>query len=170
MPTIKPPRISLANRLGRAITFSGLSLSELSRRCDLLSSAPIKNTGYLVSSRLRAVLEQFALPLHRFYLVPAIYRRKPLGGCFWLQLPQPRLALSEGMSPAQAEEFIASIPALGSLDLLLWYRPERFAYCFLSDPLRSALESAKITGVGFGTAKLFRSPGRRGNAEHNRCR
>src|SRR5262245_9185237 len=37
------------------------------RLTDLISSAPIRNTGYLVSPRLRAVLEQFALPPHRFY-------------------------------------------------------------------------------------------------------
>jgi hypothetical protein len=103
-------------------------------------------------------LEQFALPPHRFYPVPAIHRGKPIPGYFWLQLPQPRLRLTEAMSPTQVEERIASVPALAALDLLRLYFPERYAYCFISNPLRSALEAAKITGVRFGTAKLFRAP------------
>lgn len=41
---------------------------------DLLSSAPIINTGYLVSPRLRVELERFALPPHRFYPVPMTHR------------------------------------------------------------------------------------------------
>jgi hypothetical protein len=128
------------------------------RLTDLISSAPIRNTGYLVSDRLRAVLERFALPPHRFYPVPASYRGKPVAGYFWLQLPEPRLRLAEDTSPAVAEQMIASVPELASLDMLRFYRPPRFAYCFLSDPLRQAMEAAKIIGVRFGRAKLFRSP------------
>src|SRR5262249_3758689 len=114
---------------------------------DLLSSAPIRNTGYLVSSRLRTVLERFALPPHRFYPVPATHRGKPVGSYFWLQLPAPRLPLDEGASV----EAIRSAPGLAGLDLLRLYQPSRFAYCFLSDPLRRALESAGVTGARFGT-------------------
>ena len=124
---------------------------------DLVSSAPIRDTGYLVSGRLRAVLEEFALPPHRFYPVPASHSGKPVEGSFWLQLPGPRLALTAGMSHEAAEEMISSIPKLEPLDVLWLYRPARFASCFVSDPLRRALESAKITGIRFGTAKLFRS-------------
>ncbi len=138
--------------------FNTILIHGHARRTDLISSAPIRNTGYLVSSRLRAVLEQFALPRHRFYPVPASHRGKPVSGYFWLQLPQPQLRLTEDMSPSQVEERIASVPELASLDLLRLYIPERYAYCFISNPLRSALEAAKITGVRFGTAKLFRAP------------
>jgi transcriptional regulator with XRE-family HTH domain len=38
MPTVKPPRIPLAERLGMAVRFSGLSLSELSRRSRVAKS------------------------------------------------------------------------------------------------------------------------------------
>lgn len=126
------------------------------RLTDLLSSAPIKNTGYLVSSRLRAVLERYALPTHKLYAVPMIHRRKPVTGYFWLQLPQPRLSLDEGASADTAEAAITAAPGLAELDLLRLYRPSRFAYCFVSDPLRRAMESAGVTGVRFGTSKLFR--------------
>jgi hypothetical protein len=123
---------------------------------DLLSSAAIINTGYLVSLKLRALLEEFALPLHRFYPVPMIHRKKPVAGYFWLQLPEPTLPLTEGSSVAEAESAIIAVPDLAAVDLLRLYHPSRFAYCFVSNPLRRAMESAGITGVRFGTAKLFR--------------
>lgn len=123
---------------------------------DFLSSI-MKDTGYLVSARLRSVLEQFALPLHRFYSVPLTYRSKTVEGYCWLHLPEPRLSLTEGSSVAEAEAAITGSPELAALDLLRLYRPSRFAYCFISDALRRAMESAKITGVRFGTAKIFRS-------------
>jgi hypothetical protein len=124
---------------------------------DLLSSAAIIDTGFLVSARLRGLLEQFTLPLHRFYPVPTTYRHKPVAGYFWLQLPEPHLALTEGSSVAEAEAAITGDPELAAVDLLRVYHPSRFAYCFVSDPLRRAIESAGITGVRFGTAKVFRS-------------
>jgi hypothetical protein len=130
---------------------------------DLLSSAPIIDTGFLISSRLRAVFEEFALPPHRYYSVPMRHRNKPVAGYFWLQLPGPCLPLTEKSSVAEAEATISAASDLASLDLLRLYRPSRFSYCFVSDPLRRSMESAGITGVRFGTAKLFRAAG--GNAE-----
>jgi hypothetical protein len=127
------------------------------RLTDLLSSAPIINTGFLVSPRLRAVLEEFRLPLHCFYPVPMTHRNKPVAGYFWLQLPEPYLPLTEGSSVAEAEAAITAIPEMRELDLLRLYRPYRFAYCFVSNPLRRAMELAGITGVRFGTSKLFRA-------------
>ena len=127
-----------------------------SRLTDLLSSAAIKNTGYLVSTRLRAVLERYALPTHQFYDVPMIHGRKPVAGYFWLQLPQPVLELDERSSVDAAEAVITAAPGLSGLDLLRLYRPSRFAHCFVSDPLRRAIESAGVTGVRFGSSKLFR--------------
>src|SRR6185437_6507579 len=46
------------------------------RLTDLLSS--IIPNGYLVGPRLRALLEQFVLPPHRFYPVPMEHRNKPV--------------------------------------------------------------------------------------------
>jgi hypothetical protein len=126
---------------------------------DLLSSAPIIHSGFLVSPRLRALLEQFVLPPHRFYPVPMTHRGKTISGYCWLQLPEPHLPLTERSSVAEAEAAIRAVPELASLDLLRLYRPTRFHNCFVSDPLRRAMESAGITGVRFGTTKLFRSAG-----------
>jgi hypothetical protein len=131
---------------------------------DLVSSAPIKNTGFLVSPRLRQVLEQFALPQHRFYPVPMTHRNMPVARYCWLQLPEPRLVLTQGSSVAEAEAAISAVAELAELDLLRLYRPSRFAYCFVSDQLRRAIESTGITGVRFGTGKLFRSASTEGTA------
>lgn len=123
---------------------------------DMLSSAPIKNTGYLVSPKLRELLGRFALPPHRYYPVPMTHRGKLVAGYCWLQLPEPRLPLTEGSSVAEAEAAITAAGQAG-VDLLRLYRPSRFSYCFVCDPLRRAMEAAGVTGVRFGTAKLFRS-------------
>lgn len=147
--------------------FSTVVIHGHSKLTDLLSSAPIMNSGYLVSARLRAVLEAFALPPHRFYPVPMTHRGKSVTGYCWLQLPEPPLPLTERSSVAEAEGAIVAVPELAALDLLRLYRPPRFAYCFVSDPLRRAMESAGVTGVRFGTAKLFRSPGGQGTPNHS---
>ena len=126
------------------------------RLTDFLSSAPIRNTGYLVSERVRVVLERFALPPHRFSPIPVMHRHKPVGSYFWLQLPEPRVPLTEGSTVEEAEAALTSSVELASLDLLRLYHPTRFACCFVSDPLRRAMEEAEITGIRFGKAKLFR--------------
>lgn len=126
------------------------------RLTDLLSSSPIRNCGYVVSGRLRAVLERYALPPHRFYPVPATHRNKPVAGYFWLHLPEPPLPLTEGSTVEEAEAVITASTSLASLDMLRLYRPTRLAYCFVSDQLRQAVEEAEVTGVRFVRAKLFR--------------
>jgi hypothetical protein len=128
------------------------------RLTDLISSAPIRDTGLLVSGKLRAILEGFALPPHRFYPLPVVHRGKPVTDFFWLQLPDPALPLSETSTIEEFEQVIASAPQLAAMDLLRLRRPTRFAYCFVSDPLRRAIELAKITGVRLGRAKVSRSP------------
>jgi len=140
-------------------TFDTVVIHKQAKLTDLLSSAPIRNTGFLVSERFRTVLLEFALPQHRFYPVPATHRGKQITDYFWLQLPEPKLPLSEASTVEEAEAVIMSASELAALDLLQLYRPARFGYCFLSDPLRRSMEAAKITGVRFGTAKLFRSRG-----------
>jgi len=129
---------------------------------DLLSSAPIPNHGYLVSPKLRGLLERFTLPSHRWYPVPMTHRNKQVAGYCWLQLPQPGLSLTKDSSIDDVESAIYGVPELAALDLLRLYRPSRFAYCFISDPLRRAMEAAGIAGVRFGSAKLFRSTGGHG--------
>ncbi len=137
--------------------FNTIMIHGHAKLTDLLSSAAIRNTGFLVSRRLRELMEQFMLPSHRFYPVPMTHRKKPVAGYFWLQLPQPPLSLDEGTSVETAEAVITAAPELAVLDLLRLYRPSRFSYCFVSDPLRRAIESDGVTGVRFGTSKLFRT-------------
>lgn len=127
------------------------------RLVDLLSSSAIPNTGYLVSARLRQVFEQFTLPLHCFYSVPMLYRNKRVTSYYWFQLPEPQLAITQASSIREVEAAITEVPEIDAVDILRLYRPERYAYCFVSDRLRRAIESARITGVRFGTSKLFKT-------------
>jgi hypothetical protein len=127
------------------------------RLVDLFSSSAIHNTGYLVSERFRLVLEQFTMPLHCFYSVPMLHHNKPVHAYYWLQLPEPRLALTDALSIGEIEAAIAAEPEIAAVDLLRLYRPQRYAYCFVSNRLRNAIESAGITGVRFGTSKLFKT-------------
>lgn len=128
------------------------------RLTDLLSSGVIVVAGYLVSPRLREVLEGSRLPLHRFYPVPMTHRGKSVSGYSWLHLPAAAVDIRHDATPAEAEAAIRAVPGLAECDLLRLNEPDRFAYCFVSDPLRRAIEAAGITGVRFGTARLFRNP------------
>jgi hypothetical protein len=123
---------------------------------DLLSSAPIPNTGFLISRHLRKVFDAFRLPLHKYFDVPISHRDRDIEGFYWLHLPQLPLALSDEMTPAQAEAVIESTPGVAELDLIRITRPSRFAYCFISQPLKTAMEAARITGVRYGISKIFR--------------
>jgi hypothetical protein len=136
--------------------FRTIVITASARLTDLISSAPNRNAGLLVSERFRAVLAAFALPPHRYYPLPMKHRLKPVGGYWWLHLPQPSVRLEEETPLAEAEARIAVDPVVGAADLLRFYRPSRFGYCFVSGPLREAMETARLTGIRFGTAKLFR--------------
>lgn len=132
------------------------------RLTDLLSSAPLR-PGYLVSERLRMLLERFALPLHRFYPVPMIYRNKPVDGYAWLQLPWQKLSSVEGTTRIDAEAAIRGAAECAKTDLfrvccLYWpsldesnfsYTPSQGNKCFVSEPLRREMLEAGITGVCF---------------------
>jgi hypothetical protein len=136
--------------------FNSVLIGSSAKLTDLISSVPIHNCGLLISGRFRSLLESFSLPPHCFYAVPMIHRKKPVPDYWWLHLPQPSIAIPDDASVAEVEALIESQPALKEVDLLRLYWPQRFAYCFVSDTLRRALDNQGITGVRFGTAKLFR--------------
>lgn len=127
---------------------------------DLVTSVPIPDCGYLVGPKLRAVLERFTLPRHRFYPVRMTHRRKPVAGYSWLHLPAPRLPMPNGVALADVEAGIRADPELADADLIRFYDPRPYAYTFASAPLRAAVEAAGVTGVEFTSKKtaLFRPP------------
>jgi hypothetical protein len=135
--------------------FDTVIISRNSVLTDLISSSPIRNVGLLISSRFRSVLESFELPRHRFFELPLIHRRREVHGYWWLQLPHPKIVIPPDASQSRAEEIISSDPNIATVDLLRLYRPSRFAYCFVSGRLRKSIDEARITGIRFGTAKIF---------------
>lgn len=137
--------------------FRTIEIHGQAKLVDVLSSAPIRTVGYLISERLRDILTTFNLPLHRLYQVPVTYRGRSIDGYWWLHLPHPSLDLTDCKSASEVEELITRRQEIANLDMVRFHTPVRFAYCFVSRRLREAIEANKITGVRFGTAKLFRT-------------
>jgi hypothetical protein len=123
---------------------------------DLISTTWSGLFGFLVSDRLRGLLGRFQLPPHQYFSAPLEQRKKAVGGYWWLYLPAPDLPLTDGMTPAEAEAVITADPVLGAADVLRVYSPPRYVNCYVGGPVRAAMEGAGVTGVRFGTAKLFR--------------
>lgn len=123
---------------------------------DLLSSGPTSHCGLLLSTKMRTVLEGFALGEHRYIPAPLEHRQQSVEGYWLLHLPAPVIPATEGISPTEMEALIQADPELATVDLLHLERPARYAYWFVSQPLKTALEVAGVTGVRFGTAKIFR--------------
>lgn len=144
-------------RLPDDLTFPTAVLAPGAKRTDLVSTVWSGLFGFLVSDRLRGLLDQFRLPPHRYFPAPLEHRKRAVGGYWWLYLPAPDLPLTDQMVPAEAESVLAADPVFGAVDLLRLYTPARYSYCYLGEPVRAALEDAGVTGVRFGTAKLFRS-------------
>jgi hypothetical protein len=136
--------------------FNTVILAGSAKATDLISTAPIPRCGFLVSGRFRSLLKSFSLPPHRFFAVPMLHRNKPVAEYSWLHLPQPNLQIPDEATASEVEALVEADPGLKDVDLLCIYRPQRFNYSFISDALRKAIEQEKISGVRFGTAKLFR--------------
>ncbi len=137
-------------------TFKTVVFEPGAKRHDLMASAPIPHYGWLISARFLNLLSDFTLPPHRVYLLPVIQRGRAVEGYVWLHLPQPINTLAVSMSLREAEEKIASDTTIAELDVLPIYLPVRFGYFFVSRRLRQAIENAQLTGIRFGTSKLFR--------------
>lgn len=123
---------------------------------DLISSGCIRNCGWIVSGRLRSVFDAFQLPLHQYYALPVLYRGSDVADYWWLQLPQAPVSIPPDSKASDAEDLIRSCDALRDAAMFRLYRPSRFAYCFVRQDLRSAIEGAQITGVRFAASRLFR--------------
>ncbi|WP_339735345.1 hypothetical protein [uncultured Gimesia sp.] len=136
--------------------FNTIFLDDRAIVTDLISSAPIRNCGWLISGRFRAIIDSFSMPLHRYYAVPVVHRGQKIPDYWWLQLPHPNITIPPDASAAEAEEIIQSCNTLRDAAMFCLYRPPRFTYCFVQKDLRTAIEDAGITGVRFGTSRLFR--------------
>lgn len=136
--------------------FNTVLLDEHAAVTDLISSAPIRNCGWLVSGRLRAVLDSFRLPCHRYFSLPVVHHDRTIPDYWWLQLPQPPVVIPADSTASHAEDIIRASDSLRDVAMFRLYRPARFAYCFVRQDLRTAMENAAITGVRFATSRLFR--------------
>jgi hypothetical protein len=137
--------------------FHYVQFESKAKRNDLIASAPIPHVGWIISDRYRDLLLQFALPPHRLYPLPVVQRGKSVDGYSYLHLPQISTGLTESTTIHDAEKTLESRDEILALDVIPIYTPIRFGYFFVSYSLRQAIESANLTGIRFGTSKLFRS-------------
>jgi hypothetical protein len=135
--------------------FNTVILDDSAVLTDLVSSAPIRNSGFIVSSRLRTIIDEFPLPTHRYYPLPVEHRGNAITDYWWLHLPQPEITIPPDAKREAAENAILN-SEISDVALFRFYRPPRFAYCYVRADLRLAIENAGVTGVRFATSRLFR--------------
>ena len=135
--------------------FNTIILDDSAILTDFVSSAPIRNSGFIVSARVRDLLADFTLPTHRFFDLPVAHRGSSVDGYCWLHLPQPNVSIPPDATKTDAESIIDG-SGISDCALFRLYRPPRFAYCYVRDDLRQSLDDIGATGVRFGTPRLFR--------------
>lgn len=131
-------------------------IAKTAKISDLLSSAALSMDGLLLSAKMRTVLEAHIIPGSRFLPITVEHRGKPLEGYSVLHVPAAVFPITELTPPSEVEAIIELDSTFGSADLWRLEQPPRYAYWFVSQPLRSAIEAAELTGIRFGTARLFR--------------
>lgn len=122
---------------------------------DFIDWSSIPNFGYIVSGRLRSILESFHLPTHCFFPLSLTHDGEQIAGYSWLHLPHPDIEIPYDATAEYAESLIMQSD-LADVDLLRLYHPKCFAYCFVTDRLKNAIEDADITGLRFANPRLFR--------------
>jgi hypothetical protein len=110
----------------------------------------------LISRKLRTIFDQFNLGEHCLLEAPLKHRNKDLADFWFLFVAPVSLPVSNTASSEEVEELIQETQSLASVEIMNIDQPPRYAYCYIGDPLRHAIEEAKVTGIRFGTAKIFR--------------
>ncbi|HCO25896.1 MAG: hypothetical protein CME31_05240 [Gimesia sp.] len=136
--------------------FNSILLDDRAILTDLISSSPVKNCGWLVSGKLKAILDTFTLPLHQYFPVPVLHRGQKIPDYRWLQLPQAPVNIPPDAVYSDAEDLILACGALHDIALFCLYRPPRFVGCYVRQDLKNAIETAGITGGRFTTSRLFK--------------
>lgn len=137
--------------------FNDVLFEPTAEHLDLIASAPIPHYGWVISNRFQDLLSQFLLPSHRLYRLPVIQNGKPLDGYSYIHLPQIPVPFTDSTSFRDAEAQLEAIDGVSELDVIPIYTPVRFGYFFISHRLRQAIEASELTGIRFGTSKLFRT-------------
>ena len=122
---------------------------------DLVTSG-LTRQGFYASKRLLDVLIQHRLQPHQVYDANLFFNGEPVSGYSFIHLPGELFEFPDGPIP-EVENWVASHPVVCDLDLVRNNRPARYAYCFVSKQLRRFIEHHKLTGIRFGTSKLFRT-------------
>ena len=137
--------------------FNTIIFEDGAKHNDLMGSAPIRHCGWLISNRFLDLLQEFELPPHDVYPLPVKQNGQPVDGYVWLHLPQTIHCLEDNMTIPEVESTLTSEPIVSQVDILPLYSPVRFGYFFISNRLRKAIERHELSGIRFGSSKLFRN-------------
>ena len=67
-----------------------IKLANSAKQTDFISTGLISGYGFIISERVKNVLEQFKLVQHKFYRIPLVHKQKKLDGYYWLHMHQPQ--------------------------------------------------------------------------------
>ncbi|TWU07391.1 hypothetical protein CA54_57970 [Symmachiella macrocystis] len=123
---------------------------------DLINSIPIPRAGWIVSGRLRSIFESFRITDHRYYSLPVVHLGKEVPDYWWFHLLPTPVDIAAEAKVEEAEAIIESCQALQDVALFRLSSPPRFAKCYVREDLKIAIEENGMTGIRFGTSRLFR--------------
>ena len=66
-----------------------IKLANSANQTDFISTGSITGNGFIVSERLKDVIQQFSVVNHRFYEIPIVHRQKSLKGYYWFHMYNP---------------------------------------------------------------------------------
>jgi hypothetical protein len=66
-----------------------IKLANSAKQTDFISTALISGNGFILSEKVKGILEQHRLVDHRFYKIPLVHRQRALDHYFWFQMYHP---------------------------------------------------------------------------------
>lgn len=66
-----------------------IKLANSAKQTDFISTGLISGNGFIVSAKLKNILEQFKIVDHKFYEIPIEHRQKKVEGYYWLHMFNP---------------------------------------------------------------------------------
>lgn len=67
-----------------------IKLANSAKQTDFISTGLISGFGFVVSEKLKNILEQFKLVQHKFYPIPLVHKQRKLEDYYWLHMYQPK--------------------------------------------------------------------------------
>lgn len=67
-----------------------IKLANSANQTDFLSTTLISGFGFIVSNKMKLILEQHNIVNHRFYKIPIVHQQQELDKYYWFQMYEPK--------------------------------------------------------------------------------